>query len=66
MVDVEEYSPSLPSGHPFTDVQFSYYWSSSTVAISPSNAWDVVMQYGYLSNYEKSHTNYVWPVRDGQ
>lgn len=30
LLDLEQLSPALPSGHPFTNFQASYYWSSSS------------------------------------
>ena len=32
-------NPSLPVGHPFTNVFASYYWTSSTCARLPNQAW---------------------------
>lgn len=33
--------PILPPGHPFLNVQSEVYWSASTIAGSPTVAWDV-------------------------
>ena len=53
----------LPAGHPFTNVQSSYYWSSSTYA--PSTAWFVGFSYGFVNGVVKSFSYYVWCVRGG-
>ena len=57
---------ALPSGHPFTAVQSSYYWSSTTYAGSTSNAWIVYLSYNYVGLVVKTASFYVWPVRGGQ
>jgi len=65
LVDPSQYRPALPEGHPFTNVQSSGYWSSSTYAFSTSSAWRVGMSYGYVYSNSKSSYHYVWPVRGG-
>ncbi len=54
------------SGACFTNVQANFYWSSSTDASPPSNAWNVDFHYGYVDANGKTVSNYVWPVRGGQ
>jgi pimeloyl-ACP methyl ester carboxylesterase len=67
LTDHSQYNPALPAGHPFTNVQATYYWSSTTVAYNPGSAWIVHMWNGYVSSVGKSsHDRYVWPVRSGQ
>lgn len=51
---------------PFTGVQSSRYWSSTTVATSPSFAWYVTLSNGSRSVGYKGDLYYVWPVRAGQ
>jgi hypothetical protein len=53
------------TGDPFTGVQSTYYWSSTTREISTTNAWRVAMSYGFVIDGNKTLYNYVWPVRDG-
>jgi hypothetical protein len=65
LIDYGEYWPALPSGDPFTNVQSSNYWSSTTFAPSTDNAWLVVMFHGGLIISNKSSSFYVWPVRGG-
>jgi hypothetical protein len=33
--------PTLPLGHPFQNVQSASYWSATTIAETPTNAWNV-------------------------
>jgi len=67
VVDSGQTNPALPPGHPFTDVQSTgYYWSSTTLAASPSYAWDLGMASGTAHNWPKSFLDFVWPIRGGQ
>jgi hypothetical protein len=66
LIDFSQYGPTLPSGHPFTGVQSSSYWSSTTTAYSTSGAWSVYLYAGSVNNGIKTGTAYVWPVRGGQ
>ncbi|MBF0552870.1 MAG: DUF1566 domain-containing protein, partial [Deltaproteobacteria bacterium] len=68
-----QYSPALPAGHPFTGVQSSSYWSSTTYAGYTDHAWVVDMLFGDLGNVNKADYvlnlpvyAYIWPVRGGQ
>lgn len=55
---------SLPAGHPFTDIEASY-WSSTTHGLYLANAW-VNMYEGSVRSAPKTGLFYVWPVRNGQ
>jgi hypothetical protein len=60
--------PTLPPGHPFTDVQAfgggSDYWSATTVADFPTaDAWIVNFTNGAVGHGTKSSANHVWCVR---
>ena len=73
LMDFEEYNPSLPSGHPFINVQTNlqpdgYYHSSTTykAAAYGVGAWVVRMFDGYVNGHYKTESYYVWPVRGGQ
>jgi hypothetical protein len=67
LIDYSRYSPALPSGHPFTGVQSSYYWSSTTGARNTAYAWSVYLDDGLVyDSLLKSSSRYVWPVRGGQ
>jgi len=63
LVDYGESKPALPAGHPFSEVQSSYYWSSTTSALYPDSAWGVAMRYGGVYNVTKDSHTQVWPVR---
>ena len=67
-------SPALPNtagtgqwtpGDPFTNVQSSYYWSSTTYVYGTNNAWYVYMGDGLVVYRWRINGNYVWPVRGG-
>jgi len=67
LVNAQLSNPALPQGHPFANVQSSYYWSSTSYASNTHYAWIVDMSYGYVGYYNKSYYGYdVWPVRSGQ
>jgi hypothetical protein len=53
-------------GDPFTDVQSSYYWSSTTHASSTDDSWLVQLNLGEVYYLYKSYNYYVWPVRSGK
>ena len=63
LVDARNASPALPTGHPFSNVQLSYYWSSSSYANYTGYAWLVYMRDGYVGSNYKAYNTYVWPVR---
>ena len=64
---IDEYpsanEPALPLGHPFTSIQSSYYWSSTTYAGDTDLAWVVFLYYGHVSYPTKVTAYYVWPCR---
>jgi len=63
----EPNSATWLNGQGFTNVQASYYWSSTTYAGYPGYAWIVYMWYGYVGVGSKSYYDGdVWPVRSGQ
>lgn len=67
LIDRSKYNPALPSGHPFLNVQYSFYWSSTSYAVYPNDAWVVGMGYGTMDVFNRSkYYLYVWPVRSGQ
>lgn len=66
LIDYGNYRPALPDNHPFTTVQSSFYWSSTTGAYNTSNAWFVSLNSGNVNGDFKTPTYYVWPVRGGQ
>jgi len=66
LVDDSQYDPALPSGHPFLEVKY-WYWSSTTYTYNTSSAWFVdLSDGGNVVDYDKTGTYYVWAVRGGQ
>lgn len=65
LLDLGKFNPALPSAHPFTGVQPSYYWTSSTTASSEDDAWTIHFYIGFVTHDDKAGSHYVWYVRDG-
>jgi len=64
LIDYGRSNPALPTDHPFTGVESSYYWSSTTYAGYTSDAWYMYVGSGDVDYYDKaSYADYVWPVR---
>jgi hypothetical protein len=57
--------PTLPLGHPFTNVLMDVYWSATTVAGTPNSAWLVFFDTGKVLHGFKSVTFHAWCVRGG-
>jgi hypothetical protein len=55
--------PTLSSGHPFHNVQPAGYWSATTSAEDPSDAWFVYFGIGFVDSDSKTHTGHAWCVR---
>lgn len=70
LLGYEFFGPALPPGHPFINVQLAYYWSSTSYAGHPDNAWIVDLSDCSVRSYPKVGgymTNiFVLPVRGGQ
>jgi hypothetical protein len=66
LIDFGEHDPALPEKHPFTNVQFIFYWSSTTYDAIPKHSWGVYVYNGYVYNYHKITEGYVWPVRNAK
>jgi hypothetical protein len=66
LIDATRSNPALPSGHPFLNVQSSFYWSSTTYADDTDDAWLVTLYSGNVLGGNKTNPSYVWPVRGGQ
>ena len=65
LVDDSTVTPALPAGHPFTNVQSSFYWSSSTYTYITTDAWGVNFLDGHVDHVFKDSLYYVWCVRAG-
>ena len=65
LIDYGQYNPALPSGYTsiFTNVLSSSYWSSTTYAPYPNNAWHVGFNGGLVLYSVKSYYHSVWSVR---
>ena len=46
-------------------MQTSNYWSSSSLASNPDNAWNVNFNNGNVNNNNKNNDNYARAVRGG-
>jgi len=61
LVDLQQYNPALPAGHPFGNVHTGGYWSSSTSAGIAADAWTLLIDDGFAaynsktSNYDSSY-----------
>ena len=59
--------PTLPSGHPFSNVQSSPYWSSATLASITTGAWLVnFANGGDIGSVKTQDIYHVWCVRGHQ
>ncbi len=65
LIDLSNYTPALPSGHPFTNFPDDWYWSSTTETSNSSYAWYVSIYDGSMGRQLKSSYNFVWCVRGG-
>lgn len=63
LTDMGRHSPSLPHGHPFSNVQ-EFYWSSTTSMYDTDYAWVLYLQDGAVGvGYKRLAEFYLWPVR---
>ncbi len=58
--------PTLPSGHPFGNVQQIYWTATSWPAPIADTAWAVSFSVGHAGGNGKANTFNVWCVRGGQ
>ena len=66
LVDCGTVNPAVPAVNPFSNVQASKYWSSSTYVDDPTYAaWYMHFLDGVVSMDAKTANNYVWCVRGG-
>ncbi|MDY6905169.1 MAG: DUF1566 domain-containing protein [Thermodesulfobacteriota bacterium] len=56
-------NPSLPAGHPFINVFPGYYWTSTTCARLPDQAWYIHLGGAKVYKGMKRQSYMVWPVR---
>jgi hypothetical protein len=67
LLDSSQPAPSLPTGHPFLDIQFAGagYWTQTTYSRDAAEAWYVSFELGAPNVQDKSNLDYVWCVRGG-
>jgi hypothetical protein len=66
LVDPSVTNPSLPAGHPFTNVGSHFYTSATTDASNPANVWIVLFGSGSVISSNKTDGGLVaWCVRGG-
>ena len=66
LVDDDNNDPALPTDHPFLSVQSANYWSASTDATNPADAWLVNFGNGGVFDSNKFNNRPAWCVRGGQ
>ena len=69
LMDLSNSEPALPNGgNRFSDIQLSWYWSSSSFAsdTDTKKAWLIDVSDGYVYYGFKILKNFAWPVRGGQ
>lgn len=59
----EQINPSLPAGHPFENVFTGYYWTATSCARLPDQAWYVHLGGARVFKGMKHGSYMVWPVR---
>jgi len=66
LIDLSQYEPALPAGHPFLNVQDNCYWSSSAHSLLYSfDAWTVYVPTGKVWAFVKTMNFCGWCVRGG-
>ena len=55
--------PTLPTGHPFANVQAAHYWSATAFAGKPTHAWNVGFIMGMVHDIKVTESHNVWCVR---
>lgn len=56
-------NPSLPADHPFINVFPGYYWTSTTCARLPDQAWYIHLGGAKVYKGRKQQSYMVWPIR---
>jgi len=56
-------NPCLPSGHPFLNILYTYYWTSTTCDRLPGQAWYIHFGGARVFKGLKDVSYMVWPVR---
>ncbi|NOR68277.1 MAG: DUF1566 domain-containing protein [Methylomarinum sp.] len=66
LIDYQNDAPALPTGHPFSQVQpTAPYWSSTSSSFFTFEAFTVSLNIGQSFTSDKINSTFVWPVRGG-
>ncbi len=57
--------PTIPQGHPFTNVQPAHYWTATSFAGKSTHAWNVGFIMGMTHDIKTSENHNIWCVRGG-
>jgi hypothetical protein len=63
LISHETINPSIPTDHPFTNIFSGYYWTSSSCARLPNQAWYIHLGGARVFKGMKYGSYMVWPVR---
>ena len=63
LISHETINPSIPVGHPFTNIFTGYYWTSSSCARLPNQAWYIHLGGARVFKGMKYGSYMTWPVR---
>ncbi|WP_456405891.1 Lcl C-terminal domain-containing protein [Thiolapillus sp.] len=67
LTDPSQRSPALSPGNPFTGMESTHYWTSTTLTLDYAVAWVINMGLGIVNGVgTKTLNRYVLPVRGGQ
>ncbi len=62
LVDHGASRPALPADHPFRNLFWGWYWSSTEAAIAPGYVWRLQPEGGRLFYGNKEEESFLWPV----
>jgi hypothetical protein len=65
LIDIGGFNPAVSVPQPFTNLQLSSYWASSTAADPTYYAWIAYLDVGLIKTVSKAGLIHVWPVRGG-
>lgn len=63
MIGHQTRKPALPENHPFENIFLGWYWTSTTAAIYPANAWYIHLEGARMFYGGKDQSFLTWPVR---
>jgi len=65
LVDRSQRNPALPSGHPFSYIYNTFFWSATTSARDSNQAFAVNFGTGSIVKLPKVERHFIWCVRGG-